>query len=66
MEIKNFSKEETENVLYLTIPYEDDFPLLDVNYDIYERHVEVEGKRHRVMDCLVSDNGESIVIVCVK
>jgi DNA-binding XRE family transcriptional regulator len=48
----------------ITVKYDKDFPLLKVNFDIDSEDVEVDGIRYTVNDCLVSDNGEWINLIC--
>ena len=48
----------------ITVKYEKDFPLLKVNFDSDSEDIEVEGVRYTVTDCLVSDNGEWINLIC--
>ena len=63
IEIKNI--EITNEVSYqiITIPYDKDCPLLNVNFDIDSEVVVVDGKRYVVNDVLISDNGEWINII---
>lgn len=49
---------------YITIPFNKDFPLLQVNFDLDSVEVEADGVVYMVNDCLVSDNGEWINLVC--
>ena len=59
-------REITNEVSYyiVTIPFDKDCPLLKVNFDIDSETIEVDGQQYVVNDCLVSDNGEVINIIC--
>lgn len=48
----------------ITVKYDKNFPLLKVNFDIDSETIEVEGNQYTVNDCLVSDNGEWINLIC--
>ena len=63
--IENF-REITNEVSYyiVTIPFDKDCPLLKVNFDIDSETIEVDGQQYVVNDCLVSDNGEVINLIC--
>jgi len=59
-------REITNEVSYyiVTIPFDKDCPLLKVNFDIDSETIEVDGQQYVVNDCLVSDNGEVINLIC--
>ena len=63
--LQNYEIEKQNEVLYyITVPFSPDFPLLKVNFDIDSEEVEAGGNVYTVNDCLVSDNGEWINLVC--
>lgn len=63
--IENFREITNEGSYYIvTIPFNKDCPLLKVNFDIDSETIEVDGQQYVVNDCLVSDNGEWIDLVC--
>lgn len=65
MKIENYhTLEKSGDVYYITLPFDKDFPLLKVNFDVTSEDIEVEGIAFTVVDCLTSDNGEWIVLVC--
>lgn len=67
MKIKNYHEITNEVSHYIvTLKYEKNFPLLTVNFDTDSEEIEVDGIRFVVNDCLVSDNGEWINLVCDK
>jgi hypothetical protein len=67
IKIENYQEITNEVSYYIvTLKYDQDFPLLKMNFDIDSEEIEVEGIRFVVNDCLVSDNGESINLVCDK
>lgn len=67
LKIKNYHEITNEVSHYIvTLKYDKDFPLLKMNFDIDSEEIEVEGIRFVVNDCLVSDNGEWINLVCDK
>lgn len=64
IELKKISEIKDEvSYQIITIPYDKDCPLLNINFDIDSEVVEVEGKQYVVNDVLISDNGEWINII---
>ena len=67
LKIKNYHEITNEVSHYVvTLKYDKDFPLLKMNFDTDSEEIEVEDIRFVVNDCLISDNGEWINLVCDK
>ncbi len=63
--IENFREITNEGSYYIvTLPFSEDCPLLKINFDVDSEKIEVEGNQYTVNDCLVSDNGEWINLIC--
>ena len=62
--LKDYQIDKQGMVYYITIPFDKDSPLLKVNFDVTNAEVEADGKIFTVVDCLESDNGEWLNLVC--
>ena len=64
--INNYKEIERVNgdVYIVTIPFDKDCPLLKINFDTDSEEIEVNGVRYTVNDCLISDNGEWLNLMC--
>ncbi len=58
--------EETENCIYATMQYEEGESYVGKHYEYEDCDFTIDGVKHHILDCQVSENEESVTLILVK
>lgn len=58
--------EYTENCIYVTLPYEEGKEYAGKHYDYEDFDFTIDGIKHHILDCQVSENEKSVTLILVK